>query len=553
MINFFMGLSIRVKLLLGFIVVLILNTIVSVSIVVSTLNNISGTERINEILAVANARVNTAQTAMHDFNSTMIGDLNAAISGKTEQFMQDYVAIKNDLVKTHNALIPSAMGTQSYADNINAVKQSGQALVKFADEVILPLVQQNNAAEALTYYIKEGLPLYRQAIGDFHEILLEQNRTAIAIADKSSDMTSVYIDIALTIAAIILGLVIATLLSSYISRHIAAQIQIIDRIAAGDLSQHIHHGNEDEFGYARKALRKMRNQLNEAVEGTVETSNNAMALLQKALANTQSMNKELSEVDSQAVTVAAASDELVSTTQDIARNCESAAASSEQAKEITANSADTVRSAVDKIKEQANITQQCADQIAQLEKKTADIGSIVNTINDIADQTNLLALNAAIEAARAGDAGRGFAVVADEVRALAMRTSQSTQEITNMVSAVQNEVQNVTDSINASVANMDEVAQTASAVENTLADVTQHVNEVNAQITQIATAAEEQTTATAEISQHMQTITNSCDSASKNADETSAQVETIHQSFDKLLQELAFFKLRPLGSDNINT
>ncbi len=552
MLNYFMGLSIKVKLLLGFIVVLILNAAVSASIVISTLDSIAGTARINEILATANTRVNTAQTAMHDFNSTVIADLNNAISGKTDQFLKDYEQIKADLSRTSGALIPGAMGTQSYADNINAVKKAASDIISFSDSVILPLVHSNDAAEGLTYYIKQGLPIYRKAIEDYHAILIEQNRTAIGIAEDSSSMSTVYIDVALTIASIIIGLAIAMLISSYISRHISAQIEIIDKIAAGDLSQHIHHAAEDEFGYARKALRKMRNQLNEAVEGTVETSNNAMELLNKALSNTNAMSTELSEVDSQTVTVAAASDELVSTTQDIARNCESAAASSEQAKEITSRSADTVRSAVDKIKEQANITQQCADQIANLEKKTADIGSIVNTINDIADQTNLLALNAAIEAARAGDAGRGFAVVADEVRALAMRTSQSTQEITSMVSAVQNEVQNVTDSINASVANMDEVAATAGKVEDALADVTNHVNEVNAQITQIATAAEEQTTATAEISQHMQHITASCDKVAKSSADTNGQVDTIHKSISQLLTELAFFKLRPRGLDNVN-
>ena len=80
--------------------------------------------------------------------------------------------------------------------------------------------------------------------------------------------------------------------------------------------------------------------------------------------------------------------------------------------------------------------------VSRLGERSAEIGKILNVIEDVAEQTNLLALNAAILAAQAGEHGKGFSVVAAEIRDLSERTASSTRDIAELITAVQAEVTN---------------------------------------------------------------------------------------------------------------
>jgi methyl-accepting chemotaxis protein len=85
--------------------------------------------------------------------------------------------------------------------------------------------------------------------------------------------------------------------------------------------------------------------------------------------------------------------------------------------------------------------------VSRLGERSAEIGKILNVIDDIAEQTNLLALNAAILAATAGEHGKGFSVVAAEIRELSERTATSTRDIANLIRSVQGEVSNASRSM----------------------------------------------------------------------------------------------------------
>ncbi|MBW6409286.1 methyl-accepting chemotaxis protein [Clostridium weizhouense] len=102
-------------------------------------------------------------------------------------------------------------------------------------------------------------------------------------------------------------------------------------------------------------------------------------------------------------------------------------------------------------------------------KKTDDV---LKFIESIAKQTNLLGLNAAIESARAGEYGKGFSVVSNEIRKLSQSSSQSINEINQILSDIQNSINKIYNRFNASNSLLDRQA-------SGLEEITATVQELN--------------------------------------------------------------------------
>ena len=106
-----------------------------------------------------------------------------------------------------------------------------------------------------------------------------------------------------------------------------------------------------------------------------------------------------------------------------------------------------------------------------IDQSSAQIGSIIKTIEDIAFQTNILALNAAVEAARAGTAGKGFSVVADEVRSLAAKSAEAAGNTSTLIGRSLHDVQTGTQSTNLAISAMQVINDCIQSIKTLMDDI----------------------------------------------------------------------------------
>ncbi|UUY09754.1 methyl-accepting chemotaxis protein [Pseudomonas sp. J452] len=320
----------------------------------------------------------------------------------------------------------------------------------------------------------------------------------------------------------------------------------IDSLSAGDadLTRRIALKGEDEMDAVGSSVNRfiayLQNMIADVTQASAVIAEELGQLQQQSRHTNEVLTRHASETD-QAVT---AITEMSSTADTVAQSATETASftrdandKAEQSRVVVAEASTSVLALVDEV-------ESATARVQEMQQDAQRINDVLGVIGEIAGQTNLLALNAAIEAARAGEQGRGFAVVADEVRALAGRTQQSTSEINEMLSKLQQGVSSAVQAMEKTKASCQATADKTSRVNVGLDDMASSVGRIHDLSAQIATAAEEQSAVTEEINQNMVAIRHMVDDLVSSGQQADKSTDALLASNRRLVELVNRFKVR---------
>ena len=324
--------------------------------------------------------------------------------------------------------------------------------------------------------------------------------------------------IALVLCSLAAGAAIGLWITRGLTRQLGGEpsyaVDVAGAIAAGELSRAIElrSGDKDSLLFAMEAMRtSLVNIVGQVRMGTdtIATASNQIA------AGNLDLSSRTEEQASSLEETASSMEELTSTVKQNADNARQANQLAVSASEVAVKG--------------GTVVAQVVDTMASINASSKKIVDIIGVIDGIAFQTNILALNAAVEAARAGEQGRGFAVVASEVRNLAQRSAAAAKEIKTL--------------INDSVEKVDAGGRLVDQAGVTMADIVQSITRVTDIMSEIASASAEQTMGIEQINSAISQMDEVTQQNAALVEEAAAAAGSMQEQAAALSEVVSIFKV----------
>ncbi|MEI2399498.1 methyl-accepting chemotaxis protein [Paenibacillus phytohabitans] len=550
-----MKLTIRMKLLMGFLVVVALLAFVS-------------TYALNQIYVMSETSEEIDQEWMPSVS--LLGMMNGDISDVERLALA--VIVETDLseiAKMNEALEQLKVKIEDERKQLfTLIEGSDEAMVMYdafstnydAYMAKMPAFIEfglaNNFEDASRLHT-EAYPLWYTANDTLAQLIaMGSDLSGQATKDSLSEANRAFIIIlAVTIISFLIALFIAFFIAAMISRPIQKMNASALLIANGDLTgETITLKNKDELGTLAASFNTMTGNLRAMIQSVSMTSEQVAASSEELLASAEQNTKASEQISETVEELASgtsnqvkmvnnssqAMSEMADGSEQIALLAQSVSVLAVDAANQSAEGNKVIRQAVDQMGSVRTSISSLTELVTGLGERSAEIGSITGVINTIASQTNLLALNAAIEAARAGEHGRGFAVVAGEVRKLAEESSKSAQKITDLVQLIQNDTNHAILAVKVNSNETEAGIEIVTAAGEAFEHIYEAVNRVADDIQGVTAGSEEMSASADEVVGYISQISSIAGEASGGIHNVSAATEEQLASMEEIAASAEF-------------
>jgi methyl-accepting chemotaxis protein len=458
------------------------------------------TVTITDVLAIADiSQVNVARNEI----TTLMKDF----SKRFNQVTSDRTAKNNE-----------------YFNDAQSSVEGFKSLVVGSASILQLLDNQLNTKQRAVSELVESALIAEQALADLGVVSDRVNALNLSIKEDASEAVSAgrTVMIGLAIIALLAAVGINAWVLTSIRAPLAEVLNVMNKVADGDLRDKVDVHSEDEIGMLSEGINRLSTQLSGIMTEISNSSQQLSAAAEETSAISLQSNARIGQQKEQTDMIATAMTEMTATVDEVASSASNTLSEVQDANKEASSGQQIVQNNINTINGLASEIQRAAGVIDKLNEYSTNIGSVLDVIRGIADQTNLLALNAAIEAARAGEQGRGFAVVADEVRTLASKTQESTSEIQEMIERLQSGTQEAVEVMKSSTKEAQNSVTEAAKAGESLSKITRAVNIINDMSSHIASAADEQSTVSREMHENVLSISQAADQTAQGATENLA-------------------------------